>query len=173
MRRCPSPRTLADLIQFNLDHAEQEMALFGQEQFERAQESGPLDGEAYLQALATGQRLAGAEGLDAVLDDYNLDALIAPTGGPTVLIDPQAGETFRGRSSRCAAVTGYPLVTVPAGFVTRAAETGAGIELPVGLTFMGRAWSEPTLIRLAYAFEQITQVRRPPDLIGQYQKKRG
>ena len=169
----PQPRTLADLIQFNLDHAEQEMALFGQEQFERAQESGPLDGEAYLQALATGQRLAGAEGLDAVLDEYNLDALIAPTGGPTVLIDPQAGETFRGRSSRCAAVTGYPLVTVPAGFVTLAAETGAGIELPVGITFMGRAWSEPTLIRLAYAFEQITQVRRPPDVIGQYQKKRG
>ena len=159
----PQPRSLADLIQFNLDHAEQELVLFGQEQFERAQESGPIDGEAYLQALATGQRLAGAEGLDAVLDAHNLDALIAPTGGPAVPIDPQPENPFLGRSSRCAAVAGYPLVTVPAGFVSR------GVDLPVGLTFMGRAWSEPALIRLAYAFEQITRVRRPPDGIGQYQ----
>ncbi|MDE0183528.1 MAG: amidase [Caldilineaceae bacterium] len=158
----PQPRTLADLIQFNLDHAEQELALFGQEQFERAQESGPIDGEAYLEALTTGQRLAGAEGLDAVLDAYNLDALIAPTGGPPPLIDPQFGETFQGGSSRCAAVAGYPLVTVPAGFVTVGEEGDAGVDLPIGLTFMGRAWSEPVLIRLAYAFERITQARRPP-----------
>ena len=160
------PRTLADLIQFNLDHAEQELALFGQEQFERAQESGPIDGEAYLEALATGQRLAGAEGLDVVLDAYNLDALIAPTGGPAPLIDPQSGDTFRGGSSRCAAVAGYPLVTVPAGFVTCSADGGAAVDMPIGLTFMGRAWSEPTLIRLAYAFEGITQARRPPQLFS-------
>ena len=158
----PQPRTLADLIQFNLDHAEQELALFGQEQFERAQESGPIDGEAYLEALTTGQRLAGAEGLDAVLDAYKLDALIAPTGGPPPLIDPQFGETFQGGSSRCAAVAGYPLVTVPAGFVTVGEGGDAGVDLPIGLTFMGRAWSEPVLIRLAYAFERITQARRPP-----------
>lgn len=160
------PRTLADLIQFNLDHAEQELALFGQEQFERAQESGPIDGEVYLEALATGQRLAGAEGLDVVLDAYNLDALIAPTGGPAPLIDPQSGDTFRGGSSRCAAVAGYPLVTVPAGFVTCSADGGAAVDMPIGLTFMGRAWSEPTLIRLAYAFEGITQARRPPQLFS-------
>ncbi len=169
----PQPRTLADLIQFNLDHAEQEMALFGQEQFERAQESGPLDGEAYLQALATGRQLAGPEGLDAVLDGYNLDALIAPTGGPAVSLDPKIGNPFRGRSSKCAAVAGYPLVTVPAGFVTCGIDTDAEVELPVGLTFMGRAWSEPTLIRLAYAFEQITQVRRPPHGIGQWPVSEG
>ena len=158
------PRTLADLIRFNLEHAEQELVHFGQERFEQALESGPLDGEAYLQALATGRRLAATEGLDAVLDEYGLDALVAPTGGPAWPLDPRAGDTFLGGSSRCAAVAGYPLVTLPAGFVSHGAETGARINLPVGLTFMGRAWSEPTLIRLAYAFEQITQVRRPPEL---------
>ena len=162
----PQPRTLADLIQFNLDHAEEELALFGQEQFERAQESGPLDGEDYLQALATGQRLAGVEGLDAVLNAFNLDALIAPSGGPPPLIDPRFGDSFRGGSSKCAAVAGYPLVTVPAGFVAVGEDSGAAVELPVGLTFMGRAWSEPALIRLAYAFEQITQARRPPPLFS-------
>ncbi len=162
----PQPRTLADLIRFNLDHAEQELALFGQEQFERAQESGPLDGADYLQALTTGKRLAGPEGLDAVLNAFNLDALIAPTGGPPPLIDPQFGDRFRGGSSKCAAVAGYPLVTVPAGFVAVGEESGAAVDLPVGLTFMGRAWSEPVLIRLAYAFEQITQARRPPPLFS-------
>ena len=160
----PQPRTLADLIRFNEEHAEQELVHFGQERFEQALKSGPLDGEAYLQALATGRRLAAREGLDAVLDEYGLDALVAPTGGPAWPLDPRAGDTFLGGSSRCAAVAGYPLVTLPAGFVSHGAETGARINLPVGLTFMGRAWSEPTLIRLAYAFEQITQVRRPPEL---------
>ena len=161
------PRTLADLIQFNLDHAELEMSLFGQEQFERAQESGPIDGEAYLEALATGQRLAGAEGLDAVLNAYNLDALIAPTGGPPPLIDPQFGETFQGGSSRCAAVAGYPLVTVPAGFVT-----GWGGKRRGGRTAHRSHLHGPgveragTLIRLAYAFERITQARRPPQLFS-------
>ena len=160
----PQPRSLADLVRFNKEHAEQELIHFGQERFEQALESGPLDGEAYLQALATGRRLAATEGLDAVLDEYGLDALIAPTGGPAWPLDPRAGDTFLGGSSRCAAVAGYPLVTLPAGFVSHGAETGARFDLPVGLTFMGRAWSEPALIRLAYAFEQITQVRRPPEL---------
>ena len=114
----PQPRTLADLIRFNLEHAEQELVHFGQERFEQALESGPLDGEAYLQALATGRRLAATEGLDAVLDEYGLDALIAPTGGPAWPLDPRAGDTFLGGSSRCAAVAGYPLVTLPAGFVS-------------------------------------------------------
>ena len=160
----PQPGSLADLVRFNEEHAEQELVHFGQERFEQALESGPLDGEDYLQALATGRRLAAREGLDAVLDAYRLDALIAPTGGPAWPLDPQAGDTVHGGSSRYAAVAGYPLVTLPAGFVPQAADTGGGIGLPVGLTFMGRAWSEPALIRLAYAFEQITQVRRPPEL---------
>ena len=160
----PQPGSLADLVRFNEEHAEQELVHFGQERFEKALESGPLDGEDYLQALATGWRLAAREGLDAVLDAYRLDALIAPTGGPAWPLDPQAGDTVHGGSSRYAAVAGYPLVTLPAGFVPQAADTGGGIGLPVGLTFMGRAWSEPALIRLAYAFEQITLVRRPPEL---------
>ena len=160
----PQPGSLADLVRFNEEHVEQELVHFGQERFEQALESGPLDGEDYLQALATGRRLAAREGLDAVLDAYRLDALIAPTGGPAWPLDPQAGDTVHGGSSRYAAVAGYPLVTLPAGFVPQAADTGGGIGLPVGLTFMGRAWSEPALIRLAYAFEQITLVRRPPEL---------
>ncbi len=161
------PRSLADLIAFNEAHAEQELALFGQEQFERSQESGPLDGEVYLEALAAGQRLAGVKGLDAVLDEHGLDALIAPTGGPAWPLDPEeAGDAVHGGSSRFAAIAGYPLVTVPAGFVAQGAGGGAGSALPIGLTFMGRAWSEATLIRLAYAFERITQVRRAPELRG-------
>ena len=162
----PQPQSLADLIRFNEAHAEQELVHFGQERFERAQGSGPLDGEEYLKALATGRRLAGAEGLDAVLDEHGLDALIAPTGGPAWPLDPEAGDAVHGGSSRCAAVAGYPLVTVPAGFVPRRRVRGAGSDLPIGLTFMGRAWSEPTLIRLASAFEQVTQMRRPPELRG-------
>ncbi len=162
----PQPRSLADLIRFNEDHAERELVHFGQERFERSQASGPLDGKAYVEALATGKRLAGAAGLDVALDEYGLDALIAPTGGPAWPLDPETGDTFHGGSSRCAAVAGYPLVTAPAGFVPRESESGAGAGLPVGLSFMGRAWSEPTLIRLAYAFEQVTQVRRPPELRG-------
>lgn len=160
----PQPRTLADLIRFNEAHAERELALFGQERFERSQARGPLDGEEYVEALATGRRLAGAEGLDAVLDEHGLDALIAPTGGPAWPLDPEAGDAVHGGSSRCAAVAGYPLVTVPAGFVPQGTERGAGKDLPIGLTFMGRAWSEATLIRLAYAFERITQARRAPGL---------
>ncbi len=156
----PQPRSLADLIRYNQDHAEQELVHFGQEYFEMALEMGALDGEDYRQALATGRRLAGTEGLDAVLDEYSLDALIAPTGGPASLIE---GNSLGG-SSRCAAVAGYPLLTVPAGFVSGSGDENAGNDLPVGLTFMGRAWSEPTLIRLAYAFEQITQTRRPPEI---------
>ena len=126
----PQPHSLADLIRFNLEHAEQELVHFGQERFEQALESGPLDGEAYLQALATGRRLAAREGLDAVLDEYGLDALVAPTGGPAWPLDPRAGDTFLGGSSRCAAVAGYPLVTLPAGFVSHGAETGARFDLP-------------------------------------------
>lgn len=159
------PRSLADLIEFNKENAEQELVHFGQEQFERSQQSGPLDGEAYLEALTAGRRLAGVEGLDAVLDGHGLDALIAPTGGPAWPLDPEeAGDAVHGGSSRFAAIAGYPLVTVPAGFVRQGGESGAGNDLPIGLTFMGRAWSEPVLIRLAYAFEQITQVRRAPEL---------
>lgn len=151
----PHPRTLEDLIRFNREYADLEMPFFGQERFEQAVEKGPLTDPAYLDALALGRRLAREEGIDAVMDRYQLDALVAPTGAPAWPIDPKQGDRHIGGSSGPAAVAGYPLITVPAGFIE---------GLPVGITFMGRAWSEPTLIRLAYAFEQITQARRPPEM---------
>ncbi|HEX6291650.1 MAG TPA: amidase [Herpetosiphonaceae bacterium] len=149
----PVMRTLADLIEFNRATAAVEMPYFGQEIFEMAQAKGPLSDPDYLKALETSHRLSRQEGLDAVLDKYQLDALVAPTGSPAWPIDLINGDHFLGGSSSPAAMAGYPLVTVPAGYV-------AG--LPVGITFMGRAFSEPTLIRLAYAFEQATKFRRAP-----------
>lgn len=152
-RRGAIPRTLADLIAFNEAHRREEMPFFGQELFEQAEAKGPLTEPAYLEAVATCRRLGGREGIDAVMDQHQLDALVAPTGGPAWPIDPVNGDHFLGASSSPAAIAGYPLVTVPAGHV---------FGLPVGLTFMGRAWSEPVLIRLAYAYEQASRARRPP-----------
>ena len=151
----PQSRTLADLMAFNRAFPDLELEPFGQELFEMAWQKGDLNDPAYLDALALGRRLAGPEGIDAVMDAYRLDALIAPTGAPAWHNDPKVGDRYVGGSSRPAAVAGYPLITVPAGFVD---------GLPVGITFMGRAWSEPTLIRLAYAFERKTLARRAPKL---------
>jgi len=147
------PQTLADLIAFNEANREREMPFFGQEIFLKAQEKGPLTSPAYKEALETCRRLARAEGLDPLLEGKSLDAIVAPTGGPAWLIDPVNGDYYTGGDSTPAAVSGYPSVTVPMGFV-------AG--LPVGLTFIGRPWSEGGLIRRAYAFEQATRHRRPP-----------
>ena len=145
--------SLADVIAFNAAHAESEMPFFGQDLFELAQAKGPLTDAAYVEALASNRRLAGPEGIDAVMDALHLDALVAPTTGPAWLIDHVNGDSSSGGSSSPAAVAGYPHITVPAGQV-------AG--LPVGLSFFGRAWSEPTLIKLAYAYEQGTKHRKPP-----------
>ena len=149
----PIPRTLADLITFNLAHADVEMPYFEQEIFDMAQAKGPLTDEAYLTALATSQRLGGQDGIDAVMTEYQLDALLAPTGGPAWPTNYETGDKYHIGSASPAARAGYPLITVPAGFIE---------ELPVGLTFMGRAFSEPVLLRLAYAYEQATLARRPP-----------
>ena len=129
------------------------MPFFGQEIFLKAQEKGPLSTPAYKEALEKCGRLSRKEGLDAVLDQHRLDALVAPTGAPAWVIDPVSGDHFVGGNSTPAAVSGYPSVTVPMGFV---------FGLPVGLSFIGRAWSEAVLVRLAFAFEQATQHRRPP-----------
>ncbi len=147
------PLTLAGLIAFNEAHAGRELKWFGQELFIQAQEKGDLTSQEYLTALETSRRLSGPEGIDAVMAQFNLDALVAPTGSPAWPIDLINGDHFLTGSSSPAARAGYPLISVPAGF---------SFGLPVGITFMGRAWSEPTLIKLAYAFEQATQVRRPP-----------
>lgn len=148
--------SLAELIEFNRMHAEIELPYFGQEILELAAGIGPLTDAAYLEALETSQRLSRTEGIDAVMDEYNLDALVAPTGSPSWPIDLINGDHFLGASSSPAAMAGYPLITVPA---------GDAFGLPVGLTFMGRAWSEPTLIKLAYAFEQGTKHRKAPKFL--------
>jgi amidase len=146
-------KTLKEVIEFNERNRQKEMPYFGQDIFLKAEEKGPLTTKEYLDALEKNRRLAGPEGIDAVMDKNHLDALVAPTGGVPWLIDLVAGDHDTGGSSSPAAVAGYPDVTVPAGFI---------FGLPVGISFFGRAWSEPTLLKLAFAFEQATHFRRPP-----------
>ncbi len=153
----PNVRSLADVIRFNREHAAAEMPFFGQELFEQAEAKGPLTDRLYLDTLAKNRRLAREEGIDAVLAAHRLDALVAPTAGPPWPIDLVNGDPNPGGSAQPAALAGYPIVSVPAGY--------AG-GLPVGISFIGRAWSEPTLIRLASAFERATQVRRPPRFLA-------
>ena len=154
-RGVPQIRMLQDLIEFNNRNREREMPFFGQDIFIRSQAKGTLEDEAYRRARATGIRLARTEGIDRVMTQNRLDAIIAPTGSaawPTDLIN---GDHFTGGSSTFAAVAGYPNITVPAGFI---------FGLPVGISFFGRAFSESQLIKLAFAFEQATLHRRPPRL---------
>ena len=152
----PPIRTLADLIAFNQANASEEMPYFGQERLLAAETRGPLTDPEYLDARAAARRLSRAEGIDRVMDADNLDAIFAPTGGPAWVTDLVNGDHFGGSSSAFAAVSGYPNITVPAGFIH---------GLPVGGSFFGRAWSEPTLIRIAYAFEQATRHRRAPGFL--------
>jgi len=146
-------RSLAELIAFDEKEREREMPYFGQEILVKAEAKGPLTTPAYREALETCGRLSRAEGLDAVLKKHRLDAPVAPTGAPAWVIDPVSGDHYVGGNSTPAAVAGYPSVSVPMGFV---------FGLPVGMSFIGRAWSEPLLVKLAYAFEQATRHRRPP-----------
>ena len=146
-------RTLADLIAFNRQERAREMPFFQQELAEDAQKKGPLTSAEYLTTRADCKRWAGPEGIDAVMDKHRLDALVAPLTGPAWPIDLVNGDHILGSSSGPAAVAGYPNVVVPAGQVS---------GLPVGISFFGRAWSEAALIKIAYAFEQATQHRRPP-----------
>jgi amidase len=149
-------RTLKDAIRFNEENRDREMPYFGQEIFLRAEEKGPLTSKPYLAALAKNQRLSRTEGIDAVMLKHRLDAMIAPTGGPAWPTDLLNGDHFTGGFSTATAVAGYPHVTVPAGYVH---------GLPVGLSFFGRAWTEPALIKYAYAYEQATKLRRPPKFL--------
>jgi amidase len=147
------PKTMKDLIRFNEENKDKEMAFFGQELFLQAEAMGPLTEAKYKQAVAKNRRLARKEGIDAVMNQHSLDAILAPTGGPAWTTDLINGDHFSGGSSSPAAVAGYPDITVPAGLVH---------GLPVGISFFGRAWSEPVLLRIAYGFEQATKARRAP-----------
>lgn len=146
-------KTMADVIAFNDRHAAQELRHFGQEHLIAAQARPGLDAKAYRDALANNHRYSREEGIDRILRDENLDALVAPTGGTGWLTDYINGDHDGPGFSSPAAVAGYPHVTVPAGFVH---------GLPVGLSFVGTAWSEAALISMAYAYEQASQRRRPP-----------
>jgi amidase len=147
-------RSLTDLIAFNEANKDKEMPWFGQELFTMADKKGPLTDKVYLKEAADLKRLAGKEGIDATLQKNKLDAIIAPTGGPSWNTDWVNGDHYSGGSSGAAACAGYPAITVPAGFIS---------GLPVGITFMGAAWSEPVLIRIAYAYEQATMHRKSPE----------
>lgn len=149
-------KTLKDIIEFNDRNRQKEMPFFGQDLFLKSEAKGPLSEKEYVDALANNRQMARTDGIDAVMDKHQLHALIAPTGGPAWITDLITGDHFGGGSSNAAAVAGYPNINVPAGSI---------FGLPVGISFFGRAWSEPTLIRLAYAFEQATKARHAPKFL--------
>jgi amidase len=151
-------RTLADLIAWNAANEDREMPFFGQETFIASQARGPLTDQAYLDARAKCVELTRAKGIDATMDKNKLDAMLGPSGGIASLVDLAGGGGGGGGpgSSQFPAVSGYPHITLPAGF---------HYGLPLGVSFFGRAWSEPVLIRLAYAFEQATKARKAPEFI--------
>jgi amidase len=148
--------SLQDLIRFNTREQEREMPFFGQELLLMSEKKGPLTSPAYRTALATCRTRARTAGIDAVLARFHLDALVAPTGSPAWTTDLVNGDHFLGASSTPAAVAGYPSITVPAGFA---------YGLPVGMSFIGPAWSEAKLIQLAFAYEQATHHRKPPQFL--------
>lgn len=147
-------KTLTQLIGYNRQYHVSEMRYFGQDLFEQAERKGSLGDSGYIAARSRARRLAGPEGIDAALKAQQLDALIAPTTGPAWLTDYNAGDHFPGSGYSAAAVAGYPSLTVP---------MGHSDGLPLGIAFMGTAWSEPRLIELGYAYEQLTRARKPPE----------
>jgi amidase len=149
-------RSLKEIIAFNEQHRAEEMPYFGQEIFTMAQAKGPLTEKKYLDARAKCRRMSRTEGIDATMDKYKLDGIVAPTGSPAWTTDLINGDHFTGASATPAAVAGYPNINVPAGFVS---------GLPVGISFFGRAYSEAVLIRLAYAYEQASRHRRAPRFV--------
>jgi amidase len=148
--------TLKDVIEFNERNRQKEMPYFGQDLFLKAEAKGPLTEKEYVDALAKNHQLARTEGIDALMDKHHLDAIVAPTAGPAWLTDLINGDHSSGGSSSAPAVAGYPNINVTAGFIS---------GLPVGISFFGRAWSEPALIRIAYAFEQATKARQTPKFL--------
>jgi amidase len=150
-------KSLKDVIEFNERNRAREMPYFGQDIFIKSEEKGGLDSKEYVDALALNKRLTRAEGIDFIMDKFKLDAIVAPTGGPAWLTDLINGDHSAGGSSSAAAVAGYPNINVPAGHLW---------GLPVGISFFGRAWSEPTLLKIAYSFEQMTRARQKPRFLA-------
>jgi amidase len=148
--------SLKEIIEFNERERAKEMPYFGQDMFLKAEAKGDLKSKEYLDALETNHRLMRAEGIDATMDKFKLDALVAPTAPPAWVTDLVDGDNVGGGSAGAAAIAGYPAITVPAGFI---------FGLPVGISFFGRAWGEATLIKLAYSFEQATKVRKAPKFL--------
>ena len=148
-----SVKSLKDVIEFNERNRDREMPYFGQDIFLKSEQKGPLNTKEYLDALALNQKLSRAEGIDFIMDKFKLDALVAPTAGPAWLTDLINGDHAAGGSSSAAAIAGYPNINVTAGHLW---------GLPVGISFFGRAWSEPTLLKIAYSFEQLTKARQKP-----------
>jgi len=150
-------KNLDDVIKFNKKNKDRVMPFFGQERMLAAKAKGPLTSKQYLRSLERARRMAGAQGIDATLQKHNLDAIVAPSGNPAWLIDLVNGDQAGGPdTSSPPAVAGYPHITVPAGYV---------FGLPVGISFIGSAWSEQKLLCLAYAFEQASNARQPPQFL--------
>ena len=147
-------KSLADIIAFNEQHADTVMPIFGQELMLQSEESGTLEDPGYRQALDNSKRITRTA-IDAAFAEHKLDAIVAISNGPAWMTDHANGDSFQIGSSRYAAVSGYPNVTVPMGFV---------FDLPVGISFMGRPWTEAELIAIAHAFEQATNARKAPEL---------
>jgi amidase len=163
-RGSTSVKSLRDVIDFNERNRDSEMRHFAQDVFLKSEQKGDLSSKEYLDALALNRRLSRAEGIDFVMDKFKLDALIAPTGGPAWMTDLINGDHSAGGSSSAAAVAGYPNINVTAGNLW---------GLPVGMSFFGRAWSEPTLLKIAYSFEQLTRARQKPRFLPTIEVKTG
>ncbi|HET7441415.1 MAG TPA: amidase, partial [Terriglobales bacterium] len=154
--------TLKEIIEFNEKNREKEMPYFGQDLFIKSEAKGSLTEKEYVDALTKDRQLSRTEGIDAVMNKFQLDALVAPTGNPAWITDLVNGDHVTGGSSTAAAVAGYPNINVPAGDI---------FGLPVGISFFGRAWSEANLIKYAYAFEQATMFRKAPRFVPRLELK--